>query len=36
MIVKIIDQHKGHNVRFFICVDSIGKEEIVLFLAEYY
>ncbi|EGR29145.1 hypothetical protein IMG5_161990 [Ichthyophthirius multifiliis] len=37
MLIQIIDQHKGNqNLRVFLCMDSIGKEEIFVFLSEYY
>lgn len=34
MICEIIDKHKNH--RILICVDSIGKEELMIALAEQY
>jgi hypothetical protein len=34
MICEIIDQHKDH--RILICVDSVGKEELMVLLAEKY
>lgn len=34
MLVEIIEKHKSiPNVRFLICVDSVGKEELLVFLS---
>ena len=34
MICEIIDKHKNH--RIFVCVDSVGKEELMIQLALHY
>lgn len=36
MIIEIIENDKGPKVRFLICIDSIGKEELLIDLAEYF
>ncbi|KAL4433126.1 hypothetical protein ABPG74_010821 [Tetrahymena malaccensis] len=37
MLTEIIDKHKNiPNVRILICVDSVGKEELLVFLSKHY